>query len=106
VARRDFERLAEVSESSCLKMHAVMLSARPGLVYWNGATVEGIRAVRRMRAEGVPVFFTIDAGPQLKAVCLPEARGRVASELSQISGVNRLIESGLGDGARVLANSP
>ena len=29
--------------------------------------------VRRMRAAGVPVFFTIDAGPQVKAVCLPEA---------------------------------
>jgi diphosphomevalonate decarboxylase len=106
VARRDFEALADISESSCLKMHAVMLSARPGLVYWNGATVEGIRAVRRLRGEGVPVFFTIDAGPQLKAVCLPDARDRVASELSAIPGVARLIESGLGEGARVPANEP
>jgi diphosphomevalonate decarboxylase len=104
VAVRDFEKLADVSESSCLKMHAVMLSARPGLVYWNGATVEGIRAVRRMRADGVPVFFTIDAGPQLKAVCLPEARKRVATELAAIPGVDRLIETGLGEGARVVAN--
>jgi diphosphomevalonate decarboxylase len=104
VAVRDFGKLADVSEFSCLKMHAVMLSARPGLVYWNGATVEGIRTVRRLRREGVPVFFTIDAGPQLKAVCLPDARDRVASELSAIPGVARLIESGLGEGARVPAN--
>ncbi|MCW8985611.1 MAG: diphosphomevalonate decarboxylase, partial [Thermoanaerobaculales bacterium] len=48
IARRDLEALAEVSESSCLKMHAVMLSARPGLVYWNGATVECIRKVREL----------------------------------------------------------
>jgi diphosphomevalonate decarboxylase len=98
--------LADISESSCLKMHAVMLSARPGLVYWNGATVEGIRSVRRLRGEGVPVFFTIDAGPQLKAVCLPEARERVVGELSAIPGVVHLIESGLGEGARVVANEP
>jgi diphosphomevalonate decarboxylase len=102
VEHRDFEALAEVSEASCLKMHAVMLSARPGLVYWNGVTVEGVHRVRRLRSDGVPVFFTIDAGPQLKAVCEPEAHGRVAAELEAIPGVTRIISSGLGPGARVI----
>jgi diphosphomevalonate decarboxylase len=50
VERLDFEALADVSESSSLKMHAVMLSARPGLVYWNGATVACIRRVRELRS--------------------------------------------------------
>jgi len=102
VERRDFEALAEVSESSCLKMHAVMLSARPGLVYWNGATVECIRRLRGLREDGVAVFFTIDAGPQVKAVCLPEAFESVAAELRAIPGVARVVESGLGEGARVV----
>jgi diphosphomevalonate decarboxylase len=102
IGRRDFEALAEISESSCLKMHAVMMSARPGLVYWNGATVECIRKVRELREEGVPVFFTIDAGPQVKAVCLPEASEGVGRALGDIPGVTSLLESGLGDGARVV----
>ena len=102
VERGDFEALAEISESSCLKMHAVMLSARPGLVYWNGATVECIRRVRELRADGVPVFFTVDAGPQVKAVCLPEAFDRVAGELQAVPGVTNLLESGLGEGARAV----
>ena len=55
-------------------MHAAAISARPPLVYWNGATVECFQAVQRLRATGVPVFFTIDAGPQVKAVCAPGAR--------------------------------
>ncbi len=38
VLARDFETLATVSERSCLKMHAAMMAAQPGLVYWNGAT--------------------------------------------------------------------
>ena len=101
VQRRDFEALADVSESSCLKMHAVMLSARPGLVYWNGTTVDCIRRVRELRAGGVPVFFTIDAGPQVKAVCLPEGHEQVQRELAAIPGVTGVVESGLGDGARV-----
>jgi diphosphomevalonate decarboxylase len=102
VERLDFEALADISEHSCLKMHAVMLSARPGLVYWNGATVECVRLIRELRTDGIGVFFTIDAGPQVKAVCLPEARDRVARELSAVVGVDRIFESGLGDGARVV----
>jgi len=102
IARRDFEAVAEVSESSCLKMHAVMMSARPGLVYWNGATLECILRVRNLRADGVPVFFTIDAGPQVKAVCAPEAFDRVTAALAEIAGVQRVLASGLGEGAQVV----
>jgi diphosphomevalonate decarboxylase len=110
IAGRDFGALAEVSESSCLKMHAIMLSARPGLVYWNGATVEYwngatvdcIHRVRELRADGVPVFFTVDAGPQVKAVCAPDAFEEVAAELAEIDGVQEVLASGLGEGARVV----
>ena len=102
VADRDFEALAEVSEASCLKMHAVMLSARPGLVYWNGTTVECLRRVRELRAEGVPVFFTIDAGPQVKAVCQPEAYDTVFQALEDVPGIRSTLGSGLGEGARVV----
>lgn len=104
VERRDFEALADVSESSCLKMHGVMMSARPGLIYWNGATVECLHLVRRLRASGVPVFFTVDAGPQVKAICLPEAFDEVRSELAAVSGVVDVMASGLGEGARVVAS--
>lgn len=102
VERRDFEALADVSEASCLKMHAVMMSARPGLVYWNGATVECIRSLRRLRAASVPVFFTVDAGPQVKAICLPEALETVERELAAVPGVERVMTCGLGEGARVI----
>jgi diphosphomevalonate decarboxylase len=100
--KRDFAVLAEVSEASCLKMHAVLLSARPGLMYWNEVTVKCIRRIRDLRANGVPVFFTVDAGPQVKAVCLDEAFDRVASAMGEISGVLEVRDSGLGEGARVL----
>jgi diphosphomevalonate decarboxylase len=99
---RDFEALAEISEASCLAMHAVMMSARPGLVYWNATTVECLRRVREMRAAGLPVFFTIDAGPQVKAVCMPDSFDQVAAGLSTIAGVRQVLASGLGDGARVV----
>lgn len=105
IQARDFEALAAISEHSCLKMHALALSARPGLLYWNGATVEGMRRIRALRAQGCPVFFTVDAGPQLKAVCAPGALAQVSAALREIPGVLEVIETGLGQGARVVEPS-
>jgi diphosphomevalonate decarboxylase len=101
IRARDFAALAELAEHNCLKMHAAALAARPPLVYWNGATVECLHAVRRLRAGGVPVFFTIDAGPQLKAVCAPGARGQVERVLQGVPGVLELMTSSLGPGAEL-----
>jgi diphosphomevalonate decarboxylase len=102
IASRDFEALAAVSETSCLRMHAVAMAARPGLVYWNGATVECLHRVRALREEGAPVFFTIDAGPQLKAICDPAASELVAATLAGVPGVIEIVRCGLGHGARVV----
>ena len=103
VLGRDFEALADVSERSCLKMHAAAMTTNPPLLYWNGATVDCIHAIRELRAEGVPVFFTIDAGPQVKAVCLPEASTTVERRLRDISGVADLLKTGLGPGVERLS---
>ena len=102
IAARDFERLAVLSESSCLKMHGVMQSSLPAMIYWRPATLSCIHAVRELRSNGTPVFFTIDAGPQVKAVCLPEAVDKVAGELAAIPGVIATHTVGLGEGARLL----
>jgi diphosphomevalonate decarboxylase len=101
IRTRDFAALADVAEHNCLKMHAAALAAQPPLVYWNGATVECLHAVRRLRAGGVPVFFTIDAGPQLKAVCAPGARAEVERTLRAVPGVLELLTSALGPGAEL-----
>ncbi|NBB92675.1 MAG: diphosphomevalonate decarboxylase [Gammaproteobacteria bacterium] len=105
IAGRDFERLAAVSEHSALKMHASMLAARPGLVYWNPATLACLHAVRALRAEGTGVFFTVDAGPQVKAVCRPGEGERVAGVLRGQPGVREVIVTGLGPGAAEVPGS-
>ncbi len=106
VLERDFWALTEVSERSCLKMHAVMLSSSPALLYWNGTTVACLHVIRKLRADGVPVFFTVDAGPQVKAVCLPGAAGRVEEALTAVPGVLSVLTAGLGGGARVADDAP
>ena len=102
VQRRDFALLGRTAEHNCLKMHSVMWTSRPALVYWNSATLSCMEAIRSMRETGIAVFFTIDAGPQVKAVCLPGDADAVEETLRQVPGVRRTLRSGLGAGARVI----
>ena len=102
VREGQYDALADIAEHSCLKMHALMLSTRPALLYWNEATLAAIRTVRRLREAGTPVFFSIDAGPQVKAVCAPGYGTAVAAALAQTPGVLRVLTSPLGDGARIV----
>ena len=100
VQSHDFERLADLSEGNCLRMHATALGATPPVLYFNGATLECIQRVKTLAREGKPVFFTVDAGPQVKAVCLPEALESVREALAEVPGVQRVLWGGLGEGAR------
>lgn len=102
IAERDFARLAAVAEHNCLKMHSVMWGSRPPMVYWNSTTLACMEAIRELQADGVPVFFTIDAGPQLKAICEPEVADEVRSKLTAVPGVEEVMVTGLGAGARIL----
>ena len=101
VLERDFDTLGAIAEHNCLKMHSIMWASRPPVVYWNAATMRCLQTIRRLQGDGVPVFFTIDAGPQVKAVCLPDAADTVAAELGATPGVIDIMTSGLGSGARL-----
>lgn len=105
VRARDFSALADLAEHNCLKMHAVMLTTMPPLIYWNPATLACLHRIQELRRGGIPVFFTVDAGPQVKAVCLPSAANQVATDLADIPGVLRILRSPLGEGARLRAGA-
>jgi diphosphomevalonate decarboxylase len=78
-----------------------MWASRPPTVYWNAATLRCLETVRGLQADGVDVFFTIDAGPQVKAICRPGYTASVASALRATDGVTDLMTTGLGSGARL-----
>ena len=102
IERRDFEQLASIAEHNCLKMHSVMWASRPPTVYWNAATMRCLQLIRKLQGEGTGVFFTIDAGPQVKAICLPEYEDTVRAALAGNEGVVDVMTSGLGEGARLV----
>jgi diphosphomevalonate decarboxylase len=103
VLGRDFERLCVVAERSCLRMHASALASDPGVLYWNAATTELIHRIRSARRRGTEVFFTIDAGPHVKAFCPPAFVDEVRA-LGEGLVVDTIV-SGPGGGAKLVKES-
>jgi len=70
LSRRDLEQLGTAVRLSYMRMFATMLGANPPILYWHAATVAIIHELAALRRAGVPVWETIDAGPQVKVVTL------------------------------------
>ena len=99
IMEKDLGRLGAISEHNCLKMHSVMWGSRPPMMYWNSATVACMTTIRELQGAGLGVFFTIDAGPQLKAVCSTKDIEQVRDALAATNGVTDVMVSGLGEAA-------
>ncbi len=91
IDKRDFSALGRIAERSCLRMHATAIGADPGVLYWNATTVSLIHRIRRARGDGLPCFFTIDAGPHVKVFCPAEVTDDVVDLLSDIDGVRDIL---------------
>ncbi len=102
IKQRDFERMGNLAEHSCLKMHALALSSNPGILYWNGVTVEAMHAVRDLRVSGTQAYFTIDAGPQIKVLCLPGDEPKVRTMMESIPGIQQVISCAPGPAPQIL----
>jgi len=102
IAAKNFDQLGKIAEQNCLKMHKVMKTSQPPIDYWNLATNSCVETVKNMQGEGIPIFFTIDAGPQVKIICEPDVCKDVVSLMERVPGVQSIIESRLGKGARII----
>lgn len=66
IAEGDFNQLGACAEKNAMSMHATMASAWPPLVYWLPESVTVMHKVWALRNAGINVYFTMDAGPNLK----------------------------------------
>ena len=99
---RNFSLLAEVLEEDALIMHAVMMTSRPALIYWQPATLAIMQAVRGWRAEGLAAAFTIDAGPNVHILCQAQDRAETAARLAKLDGINMILEAAPGGPTELL----
>jgi len=98
----DLEAVGTLAEGNALRMHADMLASEPPLLYWNAATLAAMTTVHELRAAGTGTWFTIDAGPQVKAICAPEDADTVAAALAATPGVQQVLRAAPGPAARLV----
>lgn len=84
---KDFWTLGSVAEANALAMHAIMLSTTPAIIYSQAATLSCMQQVWRARAEGLSIFFTQDAGPNLKLLFLSKDEAKVRELFAEIQVV-------------------
>ncbi len=101
ILERNFEALAEIAELDSNLMHAVNITSKPALFYWEPASVSLMKAIPAWRKQGVPVFYTLDAGPNVHAICPAFAAGEVKARLAQVPGVTQVLYAEVGGAARL-----
>lgn len=104
IMARDFDAFAEVVEYDSNLMHAVMMTSRPPLFYWLPPTLTVMDHVRRWRADGLRVCYTLDAGPNVHCLCLEDDAPVVEERLRAIPGVQQVLVAAPGDGAQVIGS--
>lgn len=102
ILNRDFEAFASIVELDSDMMHSVMMTSTPALHYWQPASLSVMDAVRHWRGEGLPVCYTVDAGPNVHVIC-PEAEIQVVDKkLREIPGVSDVLAAKVGGAAKIV----
>ena len=77
IAAQDFALLGKTAENNALAMHATMLAAWPPLCYWKPQSLTLMQKVWQAREDGLELYFTMDAGSNLKLLFLKENQAAV-----------------------------
>lgn len=101
IKHRDFEALAQVIELDSNLLHAIAMTSTPATYYWKPATLDLMQTVISWRQSGLPVAFTIDAGPNVHVICKSEVALSVKEKLIEQIGVQGVLISGPGKGTRL-----
>jgi diphosphomevalonate decarboxylase len=104
ILERDFNTFASIVELDSDMMHAVMMTSTPALHYWKPASLEVMVCVRQWRMEGIPVCYTVDAGPNIHVIC-PETEAHIIeNRLREIKGVENVLVARAGGPAKNVEN--
>ena len=79
----DFKKVGELTEKNALAMHATTKTATPSFSYLTDASYEAMDFVRQLRKQGEACYFTMDAGPNVKVLCLEKDLEHLSELLGQ-----------------------
>jgi len=99
IINKDFGSLSEIIELDSNAMHAVMMTSKPPIMYWQPTSLLIMHEVKNMRHKGIAAAYTLDAGSNVHVICTEESYQKVEDNLQDIPGVIEVIKSPSGGGA-------
>jgi len=90
----DFHRTFELAEHDTLSLAATTMTGPAGWVYWQPRTIEIFNAVRELREEDVPVYFSVDTGASVYINTTDEYVDRVEATVADCGVDTRVWEVG------------
>jgi phosphomevalonate decarboxylase len=78
----DFDRTFELAEHDSLSLAATTMTGPGGWVYWQPRTIAVFNAVRALRDEGLPVYFSTDTGASVYVNTTVDHVDRVVSAVA------------------------
>jgi len=69
---KNFTLLGQTAEDNALAMHATMLDSQPKIEYSTAQTYALRQQIQDWRTQGIPIYYTQDAGPNVKVLFLAE----------------------------------
>jgi diphosphomevalonate decarboxylase len=102
VLAKDLTLLGPALEEDALELHFVAMTSRPPVFYWTPAMVRVIQALHQWRADGLAVYFTLDAGPNVHLICESKDADQVAALARAVPEVQQVIVNAPGDAAHVI----
>ena len=104
ILNRDFDAFASIVELDSDMLHSVMMTSTPALHYWKPASLEVMSCVRQWRREGLPVCYTVDAGPNIHVICPETEAHTLEKRLREVKGVNDVLVARAGGPAQIVEN--
>ena len=104
ILEKDFNTFASIVELDSDMMHAVMMTSTPALHYWKPPSLDVMNCVRGWRMDGIPVCYTVDAGPNVHVICPTAEAGNIEKRLREINGVNNVLVARAGGPAKIVEN--
>ncbi len=96
----DFATVFELAEQDSLSLAATTMTGPAGWVYWKPATLRIFEAVRELRADGVPAYFSVDTGATVYINTTDAYADRVEAAVADCGVETR--QWGVGGPARVV----
>lgn len=87
IETQNFTQLGETAEHNALTMHATMIATWPPILYWQPESIQAMQTVWQLRQQGIEVYFTMDAGPNLKLLFEQHNRPAIERAFSQLETI-------------------